>query len=174
MTIQEAESLIKTNEIKADKISTWADLGCGSGLFTNALATMLHTQSTIYAIDKNIAGFENLTSFAAININLLKLNFEKDNLPLQNLDGILMANSLHFVKNKMSFIEKLKNHFGDNGSFLIVEYDMETANPWVPYPVSFLALKELFINGGFSSVQKISERPSSFRRANLYSSLIKF
>src|SRR5665213_464332 len=99
MTIQEAESLIKTNEIKANKISTWADLGCGSGLFTNALATMLHPHSKIYAIDKNIAGFENLSSSAAININLLKLNFQKDNLPLQNLDGILMANSLHFVKN---------------------------------------------------------------------------
>lgn len=174
MTIQEAESLIKTNEIKADKKSTWADLGCGSGLFTNALATILHKQSTIYAIDKDIAGFEYLTSYAAINIKLLKLNFEKDNLPLQHLDGIMMANSLHYVKDKRSFIEKIKKHFGDNGSFLIVEYDLETANPWVPYPVSFLTLKGLFKNSGFSSVQKISERPSSFRRANLYSAMIKF
>lgn len=173
MTIKEAESLIKSNNIKADAKSTWADLGCGSGIFTNALATMLPPQSTIYAIDKNIGAFENLASSAGININLMKLNFEKDNLPLRNLDGILMANSLHYVKDKKSFIERIKKHLVDDGSFLIVEYDLEIANPWVPYPVSFLGLKRLFINSGFSSVQKISERPSSFRRANLYSAMIR-
>jgi hypothetical protein len=54
-----------------------------------------------------------------------------------------------------------------------VEYDMEIANHWVPYPISFLTLKKLFNDVGFSFVEKISERPSVFNRANLYSAIVE-
>ena len=100
------------------------------------------------------------------------MDFEKTTLPFENLDGILMANSLHYVKDKIMFIEKLKKNLNKNGCFLIVEYDMERSNYWVPYPISFLSLKKLFNDIGFSSVTKINERPSAFNRANLYSVMI--
>ena len=58
MELGEAISLIQTDEIIQDKQTTWADLGCGSGLFTRALAGLLYTGSTIYAIDKNISSFQ--------------------------------------------------------------------------------------------------------------------
>jgi hypothetical protein len=55
MELREAISLIQTGEIIQDKQTTWADLGCGSGLFTRALAGMLYSDSIVYAIDKNMS-----------------------------------------------------------------------------------------------------------------------
>ena len=173
MTLQEGIALIKTDKIGSFKAATWADLGCGSGLFTNALASLLKDESTVYAVDKNLSSFHKNSSLKNILIKTVELNFEKTSLPFNNLDGILMANSLHYVKNKNDFIEKTKTCLNKNGCFLIVEYDMETANHWVPYPISFSSLKKLFHDVGFSFVEKISERPSAFNRGNLYSAIVE-
>lgn len=173
MTLQEGIALIKTDKIDSFKAATWADLGCGSGLFTNALASLLADESTIYAVDKNLSSFHKDSSLKSILIKPVELNFERTPLPFNNLDGILMANSLHYVKNKKDFFEKIKTCLNANGCFLIVEYNMETANHWVPYPISFLSLKKLFHDVGFSFVEKISERPSAFNRGNLYSAIVE-
>ena len=66
-----------------------------------------------------------------------------------------MANSLHYVKNKTDLLKKIKTCLNANGCFLIVEYDMEAANRWVPYPISFSSLTKLFHDVGFSFVEKI-------------------
>lgn len=100
------------------------------------------------------------------------MDFEKSTLPFDKLDVIIMDNSLHYVKNKIKFIEKMKNHLNKNGCFLNVEYDTEISNHWVPYPINFLSLKKNFRNRVFSSVTKINERPSAFNRGNLYSAMI--
>lgn len=173
MTLQEGIALIKTDKINSFKAAAWADLGCGSGLFTNALASLLADESTIYAADKNLSSFHKDSSLKSILIKPVELNFERTPLPFNNLDGILMANSLHYVKNKKDFFEKIKTCLNVNGCFLIVEYDMEIANHWVPYPISFLSLKKLFHDVGFSFVEKISERPSAFNRGNLYSAIVE-
>lgn len=173
MQLQQAIDLIQNKNINVETKSVWVDLGCGSGLFTNALASLLKDESTIYAVDKNISSFNKNPSIKNVLIKPVELNFEKTPLPFNNLDGIVMANSLHYVKNKKSFLEKIKMYLNENGCFLIVEYDMETANHWVPYPISFLSLEKLFHDVGFSFVEKISERPSAFNRGNLYSALIK-
>jgi ubiquinone/menaquinone biosynthesis C-methylase UbiE len=173
MTLQEGITLIKTGKIDSSKEATWADLGCGSGLFTYALASLLKDESTIYAVDKNISSFNKNSSLKNILIKPVELNFEKTDLPFNKLDGILMANSLHYVKNKKDFLEKIKICLNANGCFLIVEYDMEAANHWVPYPINFSSLKKLFHDVGFSFVEKINERPSFFNRANLYSAIVK-
>lgn len=173
MTLQEGIALIKTDKIDSFKAATWADLGCGSGLFTNALASLLEDESTIYAVDKNLSLFHKDSSLKNTLIKPVELNFEKTSLHFDKLDGILMANSLHYVKNKNDFLEKTKTCLNLNGCFLIVEYDMETADHWVPYPISFLSLKKLFHDVGFSFVEKISERPSAFNRGNLYSAIVE-
>lgn len=172
MTIQEAIILLQNKNIDIDKKNVWADLGCGSGLFTYALASLLNDESIIYAIDKNISSFKNISSMKGVTINTIELNFENDELPFGNLDGILMANSLHFVKDKKSFLERIKKFLNDKNCFLIVEYDTEISNHWVPYPISFLSLKKLFNDAGYTSVIKISDRPSAFNRGNLYSVMI--
>jgi ubiquinone/menaquinone biosynthesis C-methylase UbiE len=172
MQLQQAIDLIRNKDIDAETASVWADLGCGSGLFTNALASLLKDESTIYAVDKNLSSFDKNSFLKNISIKPVQLNFENATLPFNHLDGILMANSLHYVKNKKEFLEKLKTYLNEKACFLMVEYDTEISNDWVPYPISFLSIKKLFNESGFGSVTKINERPSAYNRGNLYSVMI--
>jgi len=173
MTLQEAITLIRNENIISDSKNVCADLGCGSGLFTYALASLLHGESTIYAIDKIISSFKINSFFTKVTIKPVEMDFEKEKFPFENLNGILMTNSLHFVKDKKRFFENMKSSLNNNGCFLIVEYDTEVSSPWVPYPVNFSFLKKLLNNAGYSSVTKINERPSAFNKGNLYSAMIR-
>jgi ubiquinone/menaquinone biosynthesis C-methylase UbiE len=172
MELQEAIALIQTDDFIQNKPTIWADLGCGTGLFTRALATMLHKGSTISAVDKNLSSFRKSSFTKDVVITTLESDFVKDDLNLRNLDGILMANALHFVRNKKSFIEKLNLCFRGNPVFLIVEYDTDIPNPWVPHPLSFITLKNLFTEMGFAVVRKINEKQSRYRSGQLYSVII--
>ena len=51
MQLSEAIQLIQ-HPVTKEK-SAYADLGCGNGLFTKALAQLVAPQSVIYAVDKN-------------------------------------------------------------------------------------------------------------------------
>jgi SAM-dependent methyltransferase len=172
MQLQEAVSLIHTDQLILDRQTTWADLGCGAGLFTRALAGMLFPGSTMFAVDKDISRFKTDSLPKQMIVKTLESDFVKDEFILKNLDGILMANALHFVKDKKTFIEKLNPAFLGNPVFLIVEYDTDSPNPWVPYPMSFITLKNLFTELGFAAVRKISNRKSHYRNGELYSVLI--
>ena len=172
MELQEAISLIQTDELIRDTKSTWADLGCGSGLFTRALAGKLYPGSTIYAVDKNMSSFQKSSFPNNVIVKTIESDFVQDDLNLENLDGILMANALHFVRNKKSFIEKMIPYFRDAPVFLLVEYDTDLPNPWVPYPISFTSLKKLFSEKGFNVVKKINEKKSLYRTGHMYSVFI--
>lgn len=173
MELPDAIELIKNQHISRQNNASWADLGCGSGLFTFALAHLLKAKSTIYAVDKNPVNFDALLQPSSIHIQSMQLDFVADALPLQDLDGILMANSLHYVRDKPALISKLANCLKPDGNFLIVEYDTDTpVRHWVPYPVSLCSLKQLFANAGYAAVQQLGERPSVFGRAKMYAALI--
>lgn len=151
----------------------WVDLGCGTGTFTMALARLLGANSRIFAVDKNYSSLEKIPGyFNKTVIEKKHVDFITDELYFPELDGILMANSLHYVQKQTAFIKAVKTYLKPDGCFLIVEYDSNRSNPWVPYPVSFSRLEELFNAAGFSSVQKITEKPSLYNRSNLYSAII--
>jgi len=174
MKLNEAIELITDTRISSSGPSVWADLGCGTGLFTNALAGLLSPGSTIYAIDKDVSGLKKNSQKKDVTIEIMTADFVNDDLHLLDLDGIMMANSLHFVRDKVSLLSKLRQYLKPHFNFLIVEYDLDTPNPWVPFPVSYRALKQLVekLNGG--PPYKIHERPSLYNRANIYSALISF
>jgi len=172
MQLTEAIELIKHPEIGGDENQSWADLGCGSGLFTKALASMLPASSVIYAVDMQPSLAPNILPNKT-RIEVVKADFVNDQLMLPKLNGILMANSLHYVKDKNSFLASLLPVFVDEPKFLIVEYDTLNANRWVPYPINFLSLKKLFTNAGFASIEKINERSSIYNDAKMYSALVR-
>jgi ubiquinone/menaquinone biosynthesis C-methylase UbiE len=87
----------------------WADLGAGSGAFTLALRELVGAEADIYAVDKDRGRlgeldrsfqvyFRNGRSFTE-RLHLLQADFSRE-LDLPVLDGILMANSLHYFKDK--------------------------------------------------------------------------
>lgn len=171
MQTQQALHLISHPAISNAFPTHWADFGAGSGLFTHALASLLAPGSKIIAIDKNVTVFEKNITENDVRIETLQADFTSATLYINDLDGILMANSFHFVRDKFDFIKKISSFFKDQECFLIVEYDTDQANPWVPFPVSFRSLKELFQKLGYNFIGKIHELPSRYNRANIYSAL---
>ena len=170
MELTNAIQLIERG-IATNHVARWADLGAGEGLFTNALSNLLPDGSVIYAVDSNARALKKTEIKATIELITMVANFEQDDLPLHELDGILMANALHFVKNKSAFIKKLQSYLKTDGRFIIVEYDTNTANRWVPYPISFTACQDFFSALGYT-ITKIGEQRSIYNNAGMYSAVI--
>jgi trans-aconitate methyltransferase len=154
--------------------SVWADLGSGDGTFTLALADLLSSGSTIHAIDRDASVLRGIASSSgSVHIEKHVADFTR-RWPIDGpIDGILMANSLHFVRDKESLLRTLSSRLTPAGRFLIVEYDKTFPNPWVPFPVNAKALPELFGSVGFARFQMLGTRPSSYQRGRLYAALVE-
>jgi ubiquinone/menaquinone biosynthesis C-methylase UbiE len=161
----------KGSSVPSSHPTIWADLGTGSGLFTEALARLLPAGSTIHGID-TAPSLRQQTTLNGVHLIPLQADFIKDTLPLPKLDGILMANSLHYVKDKPTLLKKLQSYLHPASPFLIVEYDTDTpVKTWVPYPLSYLSLTELFSVAGYPRIQKLGQRPSAYGRSNMYAAI---
>jgi ubiquinone/menaquinone biosynthesis C-methylase UbiE len=151
----------------------WADLGCGAGTFTLALAEALAAGSIIHAMDLDGSALRRIPSaHKRVRITTHRGDFMKPPWPFADLDGVLMANSLHYVANQVAFIRECESHMKPQGHFLVVEYDTSEASRWVPYPVGQTRLTRLFERAGYLSVKVLRSRASMYRRAPLYSAVI--
>jgi trans-aconitate methyltransferase len=169
----DARALLAKGEVGALGASTWADLGCGDGTFTIALAGLLAPGSTIHAMDREASALRKIPStHQGTRITTHRGDFTSSDWPFENLDGILLANSLHYVGDQLAFIRSCAPHLKRRHQFLIVEYDSTTANPWVPYPVSQKRLADLFKGAGYPAIELLGSRPSVFRRSPLYAASI--
>ena len=165
MRLSEAIDLLDSPQLRAFRPAAtplrWADLGCGSGLFTEALARFLPAGSTIYGVDFR----PTLHSEVVNGVALFPIQADFINIPLpfSDLGGIIMANSFHYVEDKPAFLEKLKGYLSPGSPLLIVEYDTDRPVPtWVPWPVSYTSLQPLLEKAGWPHIQKLAERPSAF------------
>ena len=173
MELKDATELIDHTFINAGEKQVWADLGCGNGTFTLALATLLGFGSIIYAIDSNKTSLGKIPPvYNETGIKTVHADFVTSPFPFGKIDGVLMANSLHYVKDKHAFMHKLKNHLRDDHQILIVEYDTDKpVKTWVPYPVSFNSLKQLFSEVGYTSITRLHQRPSVYGSV-MYAALV--
>jgi len=170
MQLSEAISLIQKGIVPHSSPQTWADLGAGKGLFSEALLSILQPGSIIHAVDLHKQ--PDLQHHPSIIFH--QANFVKDKLPIPTLDGILMANSLHYVQEQVACIKQLKTYLRNGaGVFILIEYDTDRANQWVPFPVSFARAQSIFGEAGFSKINKIGERQSVYRRDSIYAALIR-
>ena len=151
----------------------WADLGCGDGTFTLALAELLAAGSTIHAMDRDGSALRKIPSIhSEVRIVTHRGDFTSHPWPFADLDGILMANSLHFVKDQSAFVRRSIERTTSAGRFLIVEYDTDASSQWVPYPVSKQRLTTLFRETNDVSITFLAARASLYRRAPLYAAVI--
>ncbi|MBV7532090.1 trans-aconitate 2-methyltransferase [Chitinophaga sp. sic0106] len=169
MEIEKAIALIYTEGLQA---GTWADLGCGEGLFSAALAHLLPSGAAILAIDRQPVKPLPYSIPAGISITRQQADFSLEDFQLPELQGILMANSLHYIADKPVLINRLAQCLTADGVFIMVEYETTQANPWVPYPITFQALATLFRNAGFSNTTKLGEINSVYRSGKMYAALV--
>ena len=148
---------------------TWADFGAGAGAFTLALRELVGPHAEIYAIDKDRRGFNDLEKAhrekftTAQNVHTMRADFS-GMLSLPPLDGIVMANSLHYIRDKERILRHVRSFLKMNGVLLLVEYNVDSGNVWVPYPLSFETYRALAPRAGFSEARLLATHPSRFLR----------
>jgi SAM-dependent methyltransferase len=173
MRLRDAIDMLSDSGVEALGPTIWADLGCGDGTFTFALADLLASRSIIHAMDRDGAALRRIPSaHDGVRITTHRGDFTNQPWPFAGLDGILMANSLHYVENQAAFIRVCEQQMKSRHRFLIVEYDTSEASRWLPYPVSQTRLTDLFERAGYSSIRVMHSRPSVYRRASLYAAVI--
>jgi SAM-dependent methyltransferase len=148
----------------------WADLGAGDGAFTLALAELLGPGATLHTIDRDRAALargaaEVARRFPNVTVAPQTADFTHA-LDLPPLDGLVVANALHFVRDgdKAAVVRRLAGYLKPGGRFLLVEYNVDRGNVWVPQPLSYDTWAALAARAGLRQVTLIGRRPSRFLR----------
>lgn len=165
MIVAEARALIAALHVEHAQPNRWVELGCGTGTFTRALAELLPPGSAIMAVDRDetalraVPAMHNGVRITALNADL------EDPLP-GPMDGVLLANVLHFVENKEALLARIAQMAR---TVLLVEYDTSRPLiPWVPFPLPRIKAVELFAEAGFNHTVLLGERPSRYGNGPLY------
>ncbi len=152
----------------------WADLGAGEGAFTSALADLTGPDVHITAVDRDAGSLRRLAEemgrrFPATGLETVVADFRRP-LELAGLDGVVMANSLHFVRDKGPVLKSVREMLRPGGSLIVVEYGADRGNPWVPHPFSYATWERLASEAGFGRTRLLRTIPSRFL-GSLYSSI---
>ncbi len=161
--------------------TAWADLGAGEGAFTRTLRTLLGSAAEIYAVDSNASALRRQQkslrgdrTLASERTHFLEADFTRT-LDLPPLDGLLMANALHYVDadDQVATLRKLGQYLKPTGRLTIVEYDMSRPNPYVPFPVPFESLARLAVAAGYSDPVRLATVPTRYGRGGMYSAIVR-
>ena len=155
---------------------TWADIGAGTGAFTLALADLLGPGARVVAVDRDRGALEQdaramAERFPATTFEALVGDLTGP-LDLPPLDGLVAANSLHFVarERQVDVVRQLATHLRPGRAFLVVEYDADRGNPWVPHPFSESSWRRMAAEAGLVDTRPIGRVPSRFLNA-IYSAV---
>ena len=152
----------------------WADLGSGTGAFTLALADLLGPGSQIVSIDRDQGALRQQEAamrsrFPHVSVEYRTADFNRP-LDLASLDGVVMANSLHFHRDKLPIVQQIRGYLRPEGRLILVEYDTDQGNPWVPYPLSYGSWKALARQAECTQIRLLATHPSRFL-GRIYSAL---
>jgi SAM-dependent methyltransferase len=167
MKTEDAAALIR--DAVGGQSGVWADLGAGAGTFTRALRQLLGDGSHVYAVDRDPRAVADLARWAdaeAPTVTAIEGDLTGDlqlpGLGDDKLDGILLANALHFAKDAAPVLGRLVKLLRPGGRVVLVEYDRRAASRWVPYPISIAQLPALAAAAGLSKPRVVESRPSEY------------
>ncbi len=159
----------------AESSGIWADFGSGSGAFTLALADLLGSDAQIHSIDRDAAALQRQRAAISARFPTAKVSYHTADfthpLDLPPLDGALLANSLHFIKEKATALRLIHGYLKPGGRLIVVEYNTDRGNTWVPYPFSFGTWTKIAAANGFSETRQLFVRPSPRFLGEIYSAL---
>jgi ubiquinone/menaquinone biosynthesis C-methylase UbiE len=152
----------------------WADFGSGTGAFTLALAELIGEDGVIYSIDRDAGALKEQeramrSRFPCLKLHTITADFTQP-VELPPLDGAVMANALHFIRQKDAVLQLIRSYLKPDGHFLLVEYNVDQGNMWVPYPLSYPTWAALAHQNGFTETRQLAARPSRFLR-EIYSAV---
>jgi ubiquinone/menaquinone biosynthesis C-methylase UbiE len=156
-------------ELIADAVrdagSIWAEIGAGTGTFTRALRSLLPRESRIYAIDNDAQAVVELGQIGT-GVIPVEADFSRDiawpGESPPSLDGLLLANALHFVREAEIVLRRLVRPVRPGGRVVIVEYDRRAANPWVPHPIRSSRWPGLAHAAGLTNARITARTPSQY------------
>lgn len=167
MDAHQARELIATAVPEPD--GPWADIGAGEGTFTRALAHLLGAGARIYAVDRDARALSRLEDWAreaSAEVIPVRGDFTEPltlpGLEAPGLEGMLLANALHFVPHAHRVLSRLGEWVRPGGRVVIVEYDRRRPDPWVPYPIPAEAVGSLTAASGLTEPTITARRPSAF------------
>ena len=170
MTIPKATAFIRPGIHPTT--GTWADIGAGTGLFTMALMQILE-EGTIISVDKSPHALYSIEAPPHIHLEIFEGDF---NVPVElpPLEGIVMANALHYAKDHLYVLKNVLTSLREGGRLMLIEYDTEVPNePWVPNPVSLQLFRSLCRNVGLSEPELIGARESIYQEGRMYAVVSK-
>jgi ubiquinone/menaquinone biosynthesis C-methylase UbiE len=144
----------------------WADLGSGTGAFTLALADLIGAGGEIYSVDKDGGALREQEQamrarFPGVKVHHQRANFTHK-LDLPPLDGVVMANSLHFHKQKEGILALVQQYLKPGARLILVEYNTDQGNTWVPYPLAYPTWEKLAERNGYIETKLLATYPSRF------------
>jgi SAM-dependent methyltransferase len=165
MTPSEAADLLRP-AVPAAPDARWADLGAGAGTFTRALAAILGAGAHLYAVDTDERALRTLRAWAekavgAPPLRILHGDFTA-RMVLPPLDGIVMANALHFVRDQPAAVALAASYLRPGGRLVLIEYQDRPPSRWVPHPVSFARFAGLAADAGLTPPRIVARRPSAY------------
>ena len=154
--------------------NVWADLGSGAGAFTLALADLLGPGGHIFSVDRDARALREQREalharFPAVTLEQRMADFTHP-LDLPPLDGAVMANSLHFQRRKELVLALVRGMLKPGGRLVLVEYNADRGNIWVPHPLAYPTWEKLALDNGFVGTRLLATIPSRFLR-EIYSAL---
>jgi ubiquinone/menaquinone biosynthesis C-methylase UbiE len=154
--------------------SRWLELGAGEGAFTLALADVLGRGGHITAVDRDRRALATMRDaverrFPETRIETMVEDFA-GGLPDGPFDGVLAANSLHFVTDPAAVLREAAGRLRAGGRVVVVEYDADHGNPWVPHPFSARRFPAIANAAGLRNGREIGRVPSRFLGA-IYSAV---
>jgi ubiquinone/menaquinone biosynthesis C-methylase UbiE len=140
---------------------TWADLGAGTGVFTRALASLTGPDGHVFAVDEDDRALGAIRASSLPRITVLRADVTQP-MALPPLDGVVMANVLHFVADAEAVLPRIVRLLRPGGRLVLIEYEGRRPGPWVPYPVSASRFRELAAISGLAEPRVAATRPSRF------------
>jgi len=148
-----------------------ADVGCGSGYFAVKIAGEIGPEGKIWAIDAwqdmldyldrrlQIEGFE--------NVELIKVDRDDPMIPKGGADLILMVDVYHYIKERVTYGEKLREGLAPGGRLIVLDYIPKSLEerPWGPPPSQHMSEADLTADleeAGFKKVKQHDFLPEQY------------